>query len=508
MWKKENIQFVGLFVSLVGAILIIKNLNITGFAISEIITNTTSYFLPLVLFIGGILIATTSDGLQTWLERKEKEHASPSLEGKVQTKEERKYFDKRYSKGFLRGLLGHKRVMQVQQNEGKYVEPTGEEREPTWREKQNYESKKANEEYREEKLAEEIVELRKELYQLKGKMENGPIYNENFLKYLEIGKELASAYNALGMTFPLGAHEKLQKQKKERAFRRFKEELEKDIVENRKPFSVEGLHQESIPMAKTLAHGTSIKEEEIPTLDQLKDLYKNKAKTVPISSYANRGKYSYYVIHSIPSNVHQSIRSSFRRELSRDAQSSEPIWVLHKLIDKIFLDRPWLCASTARKDSPSIRWNMGVGVILDQGKIYDIDSQDLASVSEEGGLARFRSGRGREEEITKRVGRSVSGGQNHNELIVGDYNIDGLWFDKTLLRDSPVDREYWNKTGIYEPRETVKAAAQEALKRGVKLYEYVAEKEFREVNPKDYLGRVQVKKTPKRNSTRKVKKAA
>jgi len=86
MWKKENIQFVGLFVSLVGAILIIKNLNITGFAISEIITNTTSYFLPLVLFIGGILIATTSDGLQTWLERKEKEHASPSLEGKVQTK--------------------------------------------------------------------------------------------------------------------------------------------------------------------------------------------------------------------------------------------------------------------------------------------------------------------------------------------------------------------------------------------------------------------------------------
>ena len=95
--QKRWLKLGGIFISMVGFFFILSNVNITGFAIANITSNIVSYIFPLALVIGGILMAVSGDALQAWLEEKEKRHKSPSLEGKIQTKEEEREFRGRYS---------------------------------------------------------------------------------------------------------------------------------------------------------------------------------------------------------------------------------------------------------------------------------------------------------------------------------------------------------------------------------------------------------------------------
>ena len=83
--NKKEIKIFGLFLATMGAILAVSLGGITGFSIVDMAQHSGILLFPMVLFIGGILIALAGDDLQSLLERKERESPSYSLEGAVQT---------------------------------------------------------------------------------------------------------------------------------------------------------------------------------------------------------------------------------------------------------------------------------------------------------------------------------------------------------------------------------------------------------------------------------------
>ena len=377
--KKRAFTFAGLFISLIGLFLIIKNLSLTGFAISETINNSTSYLLPLVLFIGGILIATTGDGLQAWLERKEKEHASPSLEGKLQTPNEKKEFDRRYSgkHSFFKRLIGKRHVREVPQKER--VSDGKEDYEGDKLHNNGYLIGQRKEEL--DRISKEISLARKDIFKYKSKMNEDSEKGETLMMaswvkgYTQAVDNLKQLYEQMSLSFPIDNYKKLKDAQAKKGFIRGLEELKKDIIENRSSFSpYTGKIPERFKGLQDLKEVEQL-EQDLPKVQELIDLYIQGAKTVPVSELSR--KYGVLVTHGISDlfkpkgHEDRGLMSWNVPGLSSEQRKNMDFKDYFKILIK---DKPMISTATIIGSEIPLG---PVGVILREGSVYDAEREDL-----------------------------------------------------------------------------------------------------------------------------------
>ena len=472
MMKKREFIFIGLFISMVGLILIIKNLSLTGAVISEIVINSKIYFLPIVLFIGGILIATSSDKLQELLEKKEKEHPSHSLEGRVQTEDERKHFNGRFSGDVpWYQRIGKSRVEQVEQNTGKYVEPLLDNY-------SFYEKSPGKLRLEIEGHAKVIPLLRKKILDAKKKMDSlsdsGEIhdYYKAIRDYHTSAVALKEALSKSGLDMSRKAEERYMRLAVNSANKVIpieSQRLREDVINNNFAFSysLDTPISERQDLLKNLKKYFS-PNQEIPSMDELERLHFEKGKTVSISKFTRDNVF----FHSFPLKDHANPNN-------RNAEYN-PETTPKSFLDYITENRPMLSVGSTPSDSQENRIVRLAGILLEDGRIYDASSTSFHGSVRPRSKLRIRGSSGPDDRfpIETRAYRATKGRGDinsmiHNEFIVGDYKIRGLYFNPARI------------LGMAD-KIIISEIASEAIERGLRLYE-ATEKGFIEVDPKKYV---------------------
>ena len=107
------------------------------------------------------------------------------------------------------------------------------------------------------------------------------------------------------------------------------------------------------------------------------------------------------------------------------------------------------------------------GILLEDGKIYDASSKDLYSKAKEGNKLRYRKQTGSDGnfDIEHRVELALRGSSSgHNEFIVGDYQIKGLYFDLKNIKNLSSKK-------IKDKGEIIRDVVKTAKNSGLPLYE-------------------------------------
>lgn len=475
MLKKRGFTYFGFSISLIGIALITKNFSLTGFVISEAIDNVKLYFFPIILFIGGILISVSGDDLQAWLERKEKEHASPSLKDKLQIEEERKYFHRRYS-GHIPWYrrLGKSRVEQIRQEEGKYVKSIPSHNNSSGK---TFSWHSANI----DNGSKEIPQLRKEVLMAKKQIdrlsESGEIsdYYMAIQNYYGSAVKLKEALTKSKLDMPQkveSGYVEIGRERTNKAISRESRKLKEDVVENRVAFShgnVSQISERHRILGKLKKHYAP--NQEIPSMEELERLYLERGKTIPLSRFAKDNIF----FHSFPLGQHTNL-NTHRAEYNSKTS-------IKAFLDYINGEQPMLSVASMPSRGHENIMTRFAGIVIKEGKVYDASSGDMVSQANHGKKTRFR---GMDEKgdagfpIETRAESALRrGSYRQNEFIVGDYKIGGLYFDSDHLRSLSAGN------GL-KKEEIVPQMAREAIERSLSLYE-VTKKGFKEVDPRKYI---------------------
>lgn len=485
---KRGLFYFGLFIALIGLVFTIKNVDITGFAILDSIKINISMTFSMIMFLGGVLIAASGDSLQAWLERKEKESSSPSLEGVMQTEREKKHFAKRSSEkvGLWKKIFGYSHVEQVPQNDKKYTKEVylgsklSEEKQAQLRlemvERKDWEGK--------------IAEIRRGLMNAKIRIERdlnddrGYDNKEHWNEYVKYSNLLTKAYGVLNLPDSGDRRTALLKQKEMEQIEKDKERLEKGIAELEEDFTQNRI---SLTTRKSTFTGKldrlyNIRERSgiKRPLPNIRDFERRYAKGVKTESIADASKeYNTIFVHSLPSLVSGVRAGNSGLAHRHDLTASE-------FLKTIFTQKPMLSASSTTPYG-KIRWAVGeAGVLLKDGNIYDASFMDLNSQADRDTGARFADiNKSEDLPIKERVREAVykinpNSPNGHNEFIIGDYEVGGLYFTSSAEQHGDLGR------GI------IRDVAREALNRSVPLYRYAKESKsgnykLEEVSPRDYL---------------------
>ena len=458
MIQKRRCIILGLIISSVGILILLNSLRLNGFAISETFNDFRSYLLPLAFFIGGILIASSGDSLQAYFEAREAENPSPSLEDKLQSPEEAKYFAKRgFADKWAKKLFGKERVNRVPQDKNKYIQEVKlgdipknyEEKIKKFVEKKNAENSKFN--YIKEAFHQVIKDRRKlkENSETPGRLKDFVDRLQNYSIGLELREDL---WEQLGNPLSARVQVKYNKIKPRTAesavkFRGKPKDLIKDVRENNMAVSFEAFTTNtpeteeydqdsalSSPISDRLFYLKKLKkmglfEGKLPSKKRLLKEYEN-TKTVPISSIPKE----YTFIHALPSSLDfdsfSSVRGSSGKFIKKCPSPSEAL-------DCLITKRPWISASSIPPVTTGDELTRYAGVILKEGNILDASPEDFFSIAKEGELGRYRGKNDSGTEylpVEDRVIKSLKANDDYNEFIIKDYSPKGIYLNLDKIK--------------------------------------------------------------------------
>ena len=425
-------KILGVFLIALAGLKIASFGSFTGFAISTILQNSQFYIGYIFLFFLGITMFVSGDYLQEYLAEKEQESSSPSLEGRVQTEEERVHFKKRFSEGLIGRLFGKNRVSRVEQDKDKYtigsnyqdpkIEPLTEEQKYIERTYSVPYNRKAIDD-----VGKEVAEIRKDLIKNKKRMdvasEEGDFADSSFGNYLSAAKKLKSEYDNLQNLIA----EKLRIQHGDPKDVKFSQNVLDAYSEIRTKRGINALQNGARQNRRALSTEDFLEPLDSPTSQQiLKDYFEN-ALTIPIKEYLSNKKT--ILTHAVPSSWKHGPTSNTRRRISsEEGNGSAALYFL----DQVFKGRDnlMLSATVASQDSPKMDRFGNIGVIFNDGKIYDLSLNDMRSQGlADGTRLRGAGGTGADMPIKFR--------QGGREAIVGKYSIGGIFVPSTLEKENP-----------------------------------------------------------------------
>ena len=205
-------------------------------------------------------------------------------------------------------------------------------------------------------------------------------------------------------------------------------------------------------------------------MEELEKIYLERGKTVRISRFTRDNVF----FHSFPLGSHANLNTH-----DAEYNSKTPI---RSFLDYISREQPMLSVASVHSSGvQETTMTRFAGIILKEGKIYDASSEDMVSQAHQGKKTRFRGTANFDSRIPIdiRTEGATKAGYSHNEFIVGDYEIGGLYFDPNHLRIMSAEN------GLIK-QDIVPQIAQEALERGLPLYE-VTKNGFKQVDPKKYI---------------------
>jgi hypothetical protein len=481
--NKKEIKIFGLFLATMGAILAVSLGGITGFSIVDMAQHSGILLFPMVLFIGGILIALAGDDLQSWLERKERESPSSSLEGAVQTLGEAKEFRKRYSGNapFFKRMFGGK-VERVMQDEKKYSSGENYQEEPGL----NAELKMKRE-----------IERRRDLTNItqKGMQEYGrarKVIADGLrrlgIKHIEkeegdyisersidnFTSQLDAKAKELGIPFSSSRYVALLKSKLPGYYQANLDAASKELIayleNNSERVNTKELGQKINKMVKviTLSKTDASRLGNVPlNEDDAFRYYKEHARTLPISEFGRQEGLT--LVHGVPYKSEREFLNNAQLHNGQGASLSYLNFLKETLGNNFMLS-----ASAVDKNSNRYReFFSPIGIVIGEGKIYDASSRDVASQSKKGArVAFFNVGSNTEGSVEARA-REARRNPNGkwNEYVVGDIKPRGIYFIRERIeqlkksRSSSADE---NKT----PEQTIRDLADFAKGQDLPLYEF------------------------------------
>jgi len=458
MMEKQSFRFFGFVIFLVGLLLISKNINFTGFVVGSGF-DVTFYFVPFVMFVGGILMMLSGDSLQAWLEKKEAVSSSDSLEGKLQTKEEEKFFKSRYSGE----VPWYKRIGRKEKVSQVMIQDD---------DKRKGEMKKGfgrgdieghlQTKYEINKLSEVFPELRKSILTSKKRMDKFS-KSEDLEDYYNAADDYCKATVALrealiesGMGVSgrvMAGYNNILQDRHGLAIDKEIKELKKDYVENKTALGGNVLFDKRTRIENMNKRFKL--ERSVPGINELEELYLKNVKTVPISKFTKKNVF----FHSFPLGYNAN---SNTENASYDSTSN----VKH-FLDYINENGPMLSVSSSSLIKMDTNMSRFAGILLEDGKIYDASSKDLYSKAKEGNKLRYRKQTGSDGnfDIEHRVELALRGSSSgHNEFIVGDYQIKGLYFDLKNIKNLSSKK-------IKDKGEIIRDVVKTAKNSGLPLYE-------------------------------------
>jgi len=475
--KKEITKLAGVFLIAVGLISTAIHPEVTGLSISDnhwFPLKSAWLIFSLASIISGVLILTNSrDMLQKRLEEMENESPSPSLQkakNKKQTDKERAYFSKREKsqRETLLNLIKRKigistgRIEKAENN-NYFSEGSDYQKIDGWKIGE-YEKNAATKESKRERELEKIEDARKGLNN-----SNGERYNS-----VEDLHALSEFYKKHGIPF----------REKERAARelRLSNKHFDESIRNRHgsltPVRLSSIVESlNAHLRNTGSKGRKVYEEALRE-------YADNADTVSIDSFSS--KYGQKVIVGIPTRIEKSLRNNLQaqKEALYHANSGGEIgfsFYLNKIIQK----KPMLSASSIDISSDRNKFYYHSGIILKEGRIFDAAPTDAGSKSENSVKLAIRHQNADIEDRAGEAARSarISNGE-YNELIVGDYSIEGIYFNREAMEKGASGRYSLSPE---KAEQEIKNLANISLKHNLPLYEFAQGRGFVKVNPSDYL---------------------
>jgi hypothetical protein len=506
-----------LVASLVGIFLTLDS-SITGFVVSDL-TSVKHIYAPQVIFftlaiLSAVALFVSGDSLQKRLEEKENEQPSPSLEGTEQTVEEEKHFGKRYSgkRSFFDLFTKKTEVEQVPQKESIHsegdksyfsLESNHAGREESWtpertRVEEKYKLKREESmksiEYKIRKLRGQLLEAKKDLdSQSQQKRLDGYYFLKSTQDYQTLLDKIKKEYFELKMDFNPGIHDSLLVKKRTTAFGNLKGQFLEAILNNEHPIYADNDHgwfPRNRGYLLKLIQTTDISPHEVLSMPDVKKLYIEKAKTVPITEAMKN--FGGEFIHAFPHSTNRKHMGYNNRALSEGEIQN---YTLKDFLRIVLENKPMLSAATYKKNETNMLVDGRIGIIFKSGVIYDAGGKDLGSLGLPDG-SRFRQcvdphfSEGYQP-IEHRVNTSTKNYETYNEFIIGgDYQIKGLYIGDAFLNHAERNK---SRPDSYEPSSWMNEnwyvweLLQEAIGRGLPVYKYTKEGGFEEINPKKYL---------------------
>lgn len=511
----------GILISIIGVLFGI-NVTLTGNVVGNSVVSQAGSFLGIMFFILGLLIAVSGDALQERLGQMEKENPSPSLQGVEQTAQEKRHF-------FWRNLfskigLG---VRKKKREDEKYVKsnddlnsdltgvygphtsfPGGGILSKRYSEEENRRSKKRVQES-------EMEQMRRFRNNEKGFYEGINPAFKKVKKDLEILKwdpsvrrddieetleKIAKIYGKWKIPFNKERYQELFDKLGIKGAGDVLDSINEFVISNSRPVSYDAIDS-SVNSAARWAHfgrrglvyGAHDK-----ILKGMLETYANEAKTVPVSEVLE--KYNVRIVHGIPFffDEHRGVPPQFSNNAfwkEKMANGGVGNLKLEDFLENIFEHRPDLSTSAINNNSQNRNLFSPYGIVIKEGKIYDVAPHDLASQGElRKELVKMRlsspfGGKDIDERV-RQVATSTNMGE-HNEVIIGDnYEIGGIYFTEKhhgwdYISRKEGERGYDEKVSYHKG--TVARLAKQAIERNVPFYKFSTGKGFEEVNPREYL---------------------
>lgn len=206
--------------------------------------------------------------------------------------------------------------------------------------------------------------------------------------------------------------------------------------------------------------------------------YPSKAPTIPLKELLDNNP-EHYIVHGIPASGKKSSLENNHALRNRRANMT---W--KDFLNLVLDHTPTLSCSSVTKNSSQSEFYSRVGVIVEDGKVYNAFSQDgctqtyardvrlpLSDLCNHG------------KDINARVQKALHGRTGrYNELVVGSPQIKGIFYTDGIQRETTGRCEFESHTPFlddeWETQKAIKELAQIAKERGIPMYRFERGKGF------------------------------
>jgi len=493
---KKRFRFIGLLMIVLGIVISISNLRITGFVVSREINLFFTSVLGLIIMGLGIATIVVGDSLQGYLKKKEDESLSPSLRRKrKQTLREKLGFG-------IRSVLGGLAVKRKGLSERELSEKrrgsdfrVGDEYD------QEFKKKYGGSEYSDRGLMitrgesdsypiKMIGEFKEDFNELKRQI-NLNLRDElatttpNPQKIRETLERLEHFSEMAGLNFPRKHYEDLLK-KKGREGTKMVMKMAKELVSKDEATSLNKINEyvNALEGWRELSGRSLSDSRRNKLIEGFVGRYSRTAPTIPVSDISR--DYGVTLVHGLPIrnnpvgkgkfNYHSLKWNKHWENYERKGGSLESLR-LEDFLENIARNKPSLSTSAIRDNSKDSEFFTPHGIIINEGRVYDAfnNGKDSYSYSANPRKTKMRLDEVDRRPLAERV-RSALGEKPKltNELILGggDYEIGGLYYVE-------------NPQTEYDG--TIGTIAKLAIEKHLPLYRFREGEGLNEVNPKEIL---------------------
>ncbi len=416
MRKKRGFFYLGLIISLAGVVILFNSLRINGFAISETFNDFQSYLFPLILFFGGILIASAGNTLE-------------------------------------------KTIL-----------------EPDVNEQNRQDARKQGRKAR--RLREEILKFNKEIeeFSKRDSKYSPPDYYNAIKNYSESIKELTELlHDSFQMPEQATQGYKKYEEVKDKSVSRILRNLKKDILGNRKAFSTNPQASEIAEMIYYLQElkNRGLIKDDIPSMNHFTQVYSKKSKTFPVSALPK----GTILISSLPDKSNYFRYSQFVNNpkfkdcptakealecLIQESPEASASSVPEEVTGKEFVRYAGVILKGGQIRDADL-WDFGSFVINQEPSLR------VRGPEKKPGNFVVPSAT-KKLPYLKRIPLALKGNKEyHNEFVIKDYKVKGVYLNGSLLKEG------WSTLSEKEKecrRNIVSETIETVSKNNLPLYEY------------------------------------